>query len=290
MRTIITLLLFSLNTLIYSQDLITLKSYYYNTNQVEKVYQVLKKKTRIKHGTYVVLNNDSTLNTSGWYKMNNKDSLWKFYSPPGVVMIEGNYKNNRKHGQWNYFRENGVLESTGNFIKDLEEGHWLFYNETGNLICEGNYKAGKEVENSFVHFDKSGVIIDSLITVNDPINYPKSRTIEDLLETEYGNVYYSHFRIGEEALSSHIQNTLRITNSIRMSDLYGNAVVIIKVKPSGRIEIVKFLGSFSNSYDKELQRVLLSMPRWIPATKDGNPVNSIYVLPYSYSQHMRNPN
>ena len=275
-------------TLFYGQELKQLTTDYYNSNNTKRIYHVLKKKKRIKHGEYIVLNKNSTKNLSGWYNMNKRDSLWKFYSPQGVVMIEGYYKNDNKNGEWKYYRENEVIESIGIFKNDQENGHWLFYNETGKLICEGDFKEGKEVENSFRYYDINGNIIDSLEVVSDPIVKPICRTTDDLHEASYNFDKVAYFRLGDLALYHYFGLNMRLPFNTRDYVSTGSAKVIFMVKPNGKIEIIKIIGSFSEIYDKEIEKLLLSMPKWIPSTKDGNPVKAICIQSYSYKHGWNN--
>jgi len=72
------------------------------TEEIEE-YQVLKSNKNIKHGTYTRLVNDKVVET-GFYKDNQKDSVWtKFFPQTGAIREQGNYQNNQRVGAWSFY-------------------------------------------------------------------------------------------------------------------------------------------------------------------------------------------
>ena len=60
--------------------------------------------------------------------------------------------------------------------------------------------------------------------------------------------------------------------------------VLVKftVKSDGSISNIRVTKSVDPYLDKEAVRVVKSMPRWIPGTQDGKPVNVEYTLPITF--------
>ena len=56
-------------------------------------------------------------------------------------------------------------------------------------------------------------------------------------------------------------------------------VIKFYVDKNGNIQDVKILNDVSENMKKEWMRVVNAMPKWIPATQNGKPVNCYYVLP-----------
>lgn len=54
------------------------------------------------------------------------------------------------------------------------------------------------------------------------------------------------------------------------------------VKSDGSISNIRVTKSVDPYLDKEAVRVVKSMPRWIPGTQDGKPVNVEYTLPITF--------
>ncbi|MBP9767884.1 MAG: energy transducer TonB, partial [Bacteroides sp.] len=50
----------------------------------------------------------------------------------------------------------------------------------------------------------------------------------------------------------------------------------------GSISNIRVTKSVDPYLDKEAVRVVKSMPRWIPGTQDGKPVNVEYTLPITF--------
>lgn len=59
----------------------------------------------------------------------------------------------------------------------------------------------------------------------------------------------------------------------------GEVVVQFVVNTDGDVEGVKFLKSYSKMVDSKVFQVLKSMPKWIPAIKEGKNVASHHTLP-----------
>lgn len=58
------------------------------------------------------------------------------------------------------------------------------------------------------------------------------------------------------------------------------------VTEQGVIEDIKIMSSFDGAkqFEKEVIRVIKSMPNWEPAQQDGEPIKSNYVLPISFGE------
>lgn len=88
-----------------SQELKTVKKTLTSNPFTEEIeeYQVFKSDKKIRHGSYVRLVNNKILET-GFYKNNQKDSVWtKFYPQTGAIREQGNYQNNQRVGLWSFF-------------------------------------------------------------------------------------------------------------------------------------------------------------------------------------------
>lgn len=63
----------------------------------------------------------------------------------------------------------------------------------------------------------------------------------------------------------------------------GKVFVAFLVKKDGSIEQIKIERGVSESLDAEAVRLIRLMPKWIPAEKDGKPIESICRLPIAFT-------
>lgn len=95
-------------------------------------YQVLKSDKKIRHGSYVRLVNEKVVET-GFYKNNQKDSLWtKFYSQTGAIREQGNYLNGQRAGTWSFY----------NFKKEKEQVYDFTDRRVVEMTADSTAKIG----------------------------------------------------------------------------------------------------------------------------------------------------
>ena len=104
----------------------------YEHNGVKEEYQVLQAAPDVRSGNYKKYKN-GTLVESGFYKNNQKDSIWNIYSQFGKV-AEGKYTLNKKEGIWSYYSWKGELVQK--------------YDHSNDSLIYINRKENPETENS----------------------------------------------------------------------------------------------------------------------------------------------
>ncbi len=82
-------------------------------SSIKEAYEVLSSDTTIKNGSYKY--QGTRFVTTGWYKNNQKDSVWTSYGF-GKVSSVGNYKNGKRVGIWDIYNYNHELETKYDFI------------------------------------------------------------------------------------------------------------------------------------------------------------------------------
>ena len=87
---------------------------------------------------------------------------------------------------------------------------------------------------------------------------------------------------GQTALERFIKNHLRHPVSIRESNLNGRVVCEFIVNKDGSISDIEVVRSNYSAMNDEVVRMLQEMPRWEPATSNGEPVRARYVLPVQF--------
>jgi protein TonB len=92
---------------------------------------------------------------------------------------------------------------------------------------------------------------------------------------------------GENALMQYISKNIRYPVSAQRMRLQGVVVVSFLVNKEGGIEEVKTLKSLSPDCDREAERVISLMPRWIPGRQSGKPAQKRFALPVKFN--LNNP-
>lgn len=64
--------------------------------------------------------------------------------------------------------------------------------------------------------------------------------------------------------------------------LQGNVIASFVVTETGQIVNIRIVRSLSPEYDKEVMRVIQSMPNWIPGTHEGVPVPTFLNIPITF--------
>jgi hypothetical protein len=80
----------------------------------KEVFYVLRSDTSLKEGSYKLILNKKIL-VQGYYRNNQKDSLWTQYDEKGQIRFQGLYVQNRRVGVWEYYDEKGELEQRFDF-------------------------------------------------------------------------------------------------------------------------------------------------------------------------------
>lgn len=87
---------------------------------------------------------------------------------------------------------------------------------------------------------------------------------------------------GITALVQFLSKNLKYPTVCKEQKIQGKVLVKFTVKSDGSISNIRVTKSVDPYLDKEAVRVVKSMPRWIPGTQDGKPVNVEYTLPITF--------
>ena len=80
----------------------------------KEIFFVLKSDTSIREGSYKFISNRRIL-VQGYYRNNQKDSLWTEYDFNGKLRFQGRYAQDQRSGIWEYYSEQGELEQRLDF-------------------------------------------------------------------------------------------------------------------------------------------------------------------------------
>jgi TonB family protein len=110
----------------------------------------------------------------------------------------------------------------------------------------------------------------------------------DSLSTEYlkDSLISAKFPGGAEMMMAFIKkNMIWRQNQYTIS---GSILASFLITKNGEIRDIKIEKSLCESCDKEAVRIIESMPRWIPAKKDGLNIESRVVIPIEFKLYSEN--
>lgn len=97
-------------------------------------------------------------------------------------------------------------------------------------------------------------------------------------------VQIPQFPGGEEEMVKYIQRKMKYPSKAKLEGRGGISYITFIVEKNGRLSHIKLLKASSggNDLDEEALRIVKSMPRWKPGTKDGKKVKMQMNLPVRF--------
>jgi TonB family protein len=145
-------------------------------------------------------------------------------------------------GDFQYFYANGVKESEGKFKNGFKVGTWKRWNFEGIAKPDRYY-----AEEDFVKTNRA----------SSPAKFPG----------------------GNAAIQKFINENLKYPEEAKSRKLEGTVVVTFSVDSMGKVKDTKVSSSVHYTLDEEAVRCIASLPEWEPASRDGRPVESSYIMP-----------
>lgn len=88
---------------------------------------------------------------------------------------------------------------------------------------------------------------------------------------------------GTEKLTEYLSENLQYPAIAKATKTQGTVKVKFKVSKTGEISDISVVQSVSEDLDSEAKRLVMGMPKWKPADRDGKAVDIWYTLPLSFS-------
>jgi TonB family protein len=88
---------------------------------------------------------------------------------------------------------------------------------------------------------------------------------------------------GMAALGNYMSKTIKYPAAAERANVSGRVFVSFIVTKTGEVQNVEILKGLGFGTDEEATRVVAAMPRWIPGSQGGQPVNVKYNLPINFS-------
>ena len=87
---------------------------------------------------------------------------------------------------------------------------------------------------------------------------------------------------GGAELMKYLSTNLKYPEDAKKQSIEGRVIVQFVINKTGKIINTKILQSLHPSCDKEVIRLIESMPDWVPGKQNGNPVPVYYTLPIRF--------
>ena len=102
-------------------------------------------------------------------------------------------------------------------------------------------------------------------------------------ETVYNTVEeMPQFPGGPSALFEYLSTNIQYPNDAYENGIQGRVIVTFIVEKDGSISNAKVSKTVNPSLDEEAQRLVKSMPHWIPGKQHGEPVRVKYTVPVTF--------
>lgn len=76
-----------------------------------------------------------------------------------------------------------------------------------------------------------------------------------------------------------IKQNQRYPKKAKAGNIQGRMLLTFDIEKNGKLSNIEVADSVHPMLDKEAVRIIESMPKWIPATRDGKRVRAKYVIP-----------
>lgn len=178
------------------------------------------------------------------------DGRWKqidYYTPEKIQMI-GYYADPKftiKDGKFEYFRENGLHEMIETYKNDAPVDSIIKFYENGQkeFLYIYDRTSHKRIKEFYYKEDGS----ESIVRMPE---LPNGQSVKD-----------------------YINSKLRYPESLRRENVEGEVTIGFSIKEDGSVDEIEILNKSNPSFEREAIRIIKSMPKWKPATKDGKPMS-----------------
>jgi protein TonB len=157
-------------------------------------------------------------------------------------------------------RPDGTLDSTGHFMNGKPDGTWYYCNDNGAVIMHKEYSLGKLLST----WDAQGHSVD--------LKNPSS----DRPDVE------AEFPGAAPLWQRYLIKNLRYPLYAQKNKITGQVVTGFVVDTAGRIRNEILIRSVEFTLDAEALRLIRESSIWIPATKNGQKVNSYKEQPIRF--------
>lgn len=188
-----------------------------------------------------------------------QDTVYKWYES-GELRLKKSYNDlGKKEGLEEFWYKSGNINYSGINKNGEKDGVWKWYFENGVVSSKEIYENGKMI--SIEQWKEDG-------------------------EKQTGELKawkMPEFKYGNDSISSYIYKHFEVPSYELIGGAKGKAIARFTVDKTGMVTDVKIIQSVHPLIDKELIRVIKSMPKWKPGKSHNRPVKVLYSVPLNFN-------
>lgn len=240
----------------------------YTTEQ----YNVLSANSKIRQGLYQKYNiNTHALVEEGYFKNNQKDSVWTYFDAFGKMLSQGYFLSGIKNGYWKQFTESNnaeVILTEGAYVNGEKKGVWIFRNVDGNLNYKYDYSS--KVITEYGKNEDTFSIIDQKDTIVTAMDKPTIHIggMDTLMQILVKNLTV----LSNPSVKNIPNGTYRIFVSFNINE-------------NGNLEDYKVLSGSNKQLNEEAIRLvkLWDDGNWVPGYYKGHTAKVLQVVPVVFN-------
>lgn len=179
-----------------------------------------------------------------------------------------------------YYKSGQVYMAGTFFDKDVQEPvgllEWFYLD--GSLKYRRTYSGGKPTGESFDYYGNGQLdtykLLDDFGQIEE-VRYYKEDGTDSVVENP-------EFPGGIDAMYRFLSENTKYPRSLRRRDVTGKVFAAFIVHTDGSLQDISIIESPHEKLSKEAVRVIMSMPRWKPGSRDGELLRVKYNLPISF--------
>jgi hypothetical protein len=221
------------------------QAYNYSTNKVYKHITYKNEELNVMHGPL----------------------FW--FDDQGNLYKKGQYVNGFRAGVW---REKHFLGGymEGPYVNDKKDGPWSYYDSAGIKLREHYYDKG--AISKIIFFNPDGTEKDTTASSQTAASFPCSDAFES---------YYS--KCADMSLQVFIRENFKYPDEINeIGGIQGTAYFDLTIDVDGSITDIHIINGVCDELEKESIRLIKIMPKWEPGTVSGDPIKSLFTLPFRF--------
>ncbi|EGK01339.1 energy transducer TonB [Dysgonomonas gadei] len=192
-----------------------------------------------------------------------------------------NYDKNGSSGKKSNNNSFVIKALTVLFIAVAAFAVFYFYNDKPEKSTETRQKRKSEVIRESKAVDSEAEAVEQ-IAESTPTEEFTPPVIEE--DTNSSKPFITveqmpRFPGGEAAMHKFINENLKIPASVYEPGIQGRVTIRFVVSKTGEVTDVTVIRGVEPAYDKEVARVIRSMPKWIPGKQNGVTVPVYFTLP-----------
>lgn len=249
-----------------------------------------------KHGYSKRYSEEGIVIKEGSYLYGQPTGIIKRYYPSGKIKSKYAYDNGYPEDVWVRYDEQGIPKDIHSFKNGKRDGLWENYHCNGNLAMHAMYKDGTPI-GIVKEYSEGGDLIRSIDYSDDSvlrqIFYHEDGCIDTIASTsddkdqEYST---NNFKpaIAPFGLFTYLRENYQYPMEIYEDSASGIVNISFTIDEEGDVRDVYSNSPEVNIYlQMEAVMLIASMPRWKPALRNGEPVESYLHIPIYFNWHER---